>query len=79
MYSAFLISRQANDNRIPDLNDLGPQLSKHEKLETIYLEGNLCQKAEGVNYRRKVMLALPIVKQIDATYGLSSSPHLIRR
>lgn len=66
---------QANDNKIPNLNDLQPQLSRHEKLETIYLEGNPCQKAEGVNYRRKVMLALPQVKQIDATCGLSSSLH----
>lgn len=58
-----------NDNKIPDLRDLEPQLSKHKQLETIYLEGNPCQKAEGVNYRRKIMLALSQVKQIDATYG----------
>lgn len=66
----LLIPSQANDNKIPNLNDLESQLSKHKKLETIYLEGNPCQKAEGVNYRRKVMLALPQVGQIDATYDL---------
>ena len=65
---------QANDNKIPDLSDLQSQLSNLGELETVYLEGNPCQKAEGVNYRRKVMLALPQVKQIDATYGFSSLP-----
>ena len=61
-----------NDNKIPDLRGLEPQLFEHKQLETIYLEGNPCQKAEGVNYRRKIMLALPQVKQIDATYGCFS-------
>lgn len=36
-------------------------------LETIYLEGNPCQQVESTSYRRKIMLALPQVKQIDAT------------
>jgi len=39
-------------------------------LETIYLEGNPCQQAEGASYRRKIMIALPQVKQIDATFVL---------
>ncbi|KAG1794750.1 uncharacterized protein BJ212DRAFT_1291751 [Suillus subaureus] len=36
-------------------------------LETIYLESNPCQQAEGTGYRRRIMLTLPQVKQIDAT------------
>lgn len=36
-------------------------------LDTVYLEANPLQKTAGANYRRKVMLALPQVNQIDAT------------
>jgi len=57
-----------NDNKISSLDDLEPQLKRISTLETIYLEGNPVQAAEGVNYRRKVTLALPQVKQLDATY-----------
>lgn len=59
---------QMNDNQIPNLNALTPELGKIDSLSTIYLEGNPCQKAEGSAYRRKIILALPQVKQIDATY-----------
>ncbi|KAH7911090.1 L domain-like protein [Hygrophoropsis aurantiaca] len=59
-----------NGNKIPDLRALEPQLKSMAMLETIYLEGNPCQAAEGVNYRRKIMLALPQLKQIDATFVL---------
>lgn len=38
------------------------------ELETVYLEGNPAQKAEGSSYRRKVQLALPQIQQLDATY-----------
>lgn len=58
---------QLNNNKIPDLNALEPQLKQMTSLETIYLEGNPCQKSEGGNYRRKIMLSLPQVIQIDAT------------
>jgi hypothetical protein len=58
---------QLNNNKIADLRALEPQLKSMESLETIYLEGNPCQQAEGTGYRRKIMLALPQVKQIDAT------------
>ncbi len=52
------------------------QLKPMTKLETVYLERNPIWRsqdqdrpgAQDVNYRRKVMLALPWVKQIDATY-----------
>ncbi|CAO1622868.1 unnamed protein product [Parajaminaea phylloscopi] len=60
----------ANDNALEDLRDLEEQLKpqKCPKLETVYLEGNPVQKKEGAGYRRKVMLALPQVSQIDATF-----------
>ncbi|KII89932.1 hypothetical protein PLICRDRAFT_40112 [Plicaturopsis crispa FD-325 SS-3] len=60
-----------NNNKIPDLKALEPELSKISSLETIYLEGNPCQAAEGANYRRKIMLALPQLTQIDATFTKS--------
>jgi len=59
---------QLNNNKIPDLRALESQLKNLASLETIYLEGNPCQQAESTSYRRKIMLALPQVKQIDATY-----------
>jgi protein phosphatase 1 regulatory subunit 7 len=57
---------QVNHNKIKTLQALEPQLSSLP-LQTIYLEGNPCQQTEGVNYRRKIMLALPTLNQIDAT------------
>ena len=61
---------QANDNQVPDISDLEKELGKENcpKLETVYLEGNPLQKAEGSAYRRKVKLALPQLSQIDATF-----------
>ncbi|KAF8440526.1 L domain-like protein [Boletus edulis BED1] len=58
-----------NNNKIPDLNALDRQLRHLAPLETIYLEGNPCQQSEGANYRRKIILSLPQVKQIDATFA----------
>ena len=54
-------------NKIPTLNSVEPQLRQIATLETVYLEGNPCQAREGANYRRKVILALPQIKQLDAT------------
>lgn len=58
---------QANNNMIEDLEQVRGQLHDKENLETVYLEGNPLQPKLGVHYRRKVMLALPQVRQIDAT------------
>ncbi|KZT56910.1 L domain-like protein [Calocera cornea HHB12733] len=58
----------ANDNHIPTLADIEPQLAHLSALQTVYLEGNPCQKAEGAVYRRKVILALPQLQQLDATF-----------
>lgn len=57
---------QLSDNKIPTLQALEPQLRSISTLETVYLEGNPCQKAD-TTYRRKIKLALPQLKQIDAT------------
>ncbi|TRM59568.1 hypothetical protein BD626DRAFT_507575 [Schizophyllum amplum] len=57
-----------SNNEIPDLRGLEPQLRHIESLNTLYLEGNPCQKTDMANYRRKIQLALPQLKQIDATF-----------
>ena len=63
---------QFNDNKIDNWKDL-EQLRTLTKLETVYLERNPIYydhenklKADP-NYRRKIKLTLPWVKQIDAT------------
>ncbi len=59
----FLI--QMNDNQIDNWADLD-ELKNAKDLETVYLERNPLQK--DPQYRRKIMLALPSVRQIDATF-----------
>ncbi|KIR68608.1 enzyme regulator [Cryptococcus bacillisporus CA1873] len=58
----------ASNNQIASLHALESELRLLTNLCTIYLEGNPCQKEDMSNYRRKIMLSLPQVKQIDATY-----------
>ncbi|KAG8713398.1 hypothetical protein FRC08_013292 [Ceratobasidium sp. 394] len=58
----------ASDNQIESLQDLERELGGTKSLSTIYLERNPCQRADETGYRRKIMLALPQVQQIDATY-----------
>ncbi|XP_069123721.1 protein phosphatase 1 regulatory subunit 7-like [Argopecten irradians] len=61
-----------NDNRMDDWKDL-EELAPIKILETVYFERNpLWKDPENAgqadpNYRRKVKLALPQVRQIDAT------------
>ena len=69
---ACLSPFQCNDNQLATWDDLR-QLERLTALETIYLEHNpLWDDADnpGIadpNYRRKVKLYLPQVRQIDAT------------
>lgn len=56
---------QMNDNLIESWSDLD-ELKGAKNLETVYLERNPLQK--DPQYRRKIMLALPTVRQIDATF-----------
>ena len=65
-------SQQLSGNKIENIRALEPQLRQISTLETIYLEGNPCQAKEGANYRRKVILALPQITQLDATYVLNA-------
>jgi len=58
---------QASYNKIPDLQDLDNELAVLPNLETVYLEGNPCQLKDRTGYRRKVILALPNIQQVDAT------------
>lgn len=55
---------QANSNQISDWKCVD-HLQKNEKLATIYLEHN--PLAKDVQYRTKLKLALPFLRQIDAT------------
>lgn len=59
------LSPQMNDNQIDNWSDLD-ELKNAKSLETVYLERNPLQK--DPQYRRKIMLALPSVRQIDATF-----------
>lgn len=56
---------QMNDNLVESWSDLD-ELKGANNLETVYLERNPLQK--DPQYRRKIMLALPSVRQIDATF-----------
>jgi hypothetical protein len=42
-------------------------LGKAEDLETVYFEGNPMQRKQPALYRNKVKLALPRIRQIDAS------------
>jgi protein phosphatase 1 regulatory subunit 7 len=59
----------ANDNQIASILPLEAQLGplRCPELNTVYLEGNPVQKQEGSTYRKKIMLSLPQISQIDAT------------
>lgn len=59
----------ANSNAIEDLHHIDEQLgvARMPHLNTVYFELNPVQRKEGAAYRRKLILALPQVKQIDAT------------
>lgn len=63
--SFIQLSPQMNDNQIDNWSDLD-ELKNAKSLETVYLERNPLQK--DPQYRRKIMLALPSVRQIDATF-----------
>ena len=70
-------SLQFNDNQISEWNDLN-ELTTMKSLDCVYFERNpIWQDPDdrakiNVNYRRKIMLILPWVKQIDATYTTQS-------
>lgn len=64
-FSDMQLSPQMNDNLLDCWSDLD-ELKGARSLETVYLERNPLQR--DPQYRRKIMLALPSVRQIDATF-----------
>lgn len=58
----------ASSNQLADFRDVERELGGKIKLETVYFEANPLQINGPVVYRNKVKLALPQVKQIDATF-----------
>ncbi|RUS33637.1 hypothetical protein BC938DRAFT_470776 [Jimgerdemannia flammicorona] len=59
---------EANNNLLSSFEELEQQLADKRHLSTVYLEGNPMQRDNQPTYRTKVKLAVPQVKQIDATY-----------
>jgi protein phosphatase 1 regulatory subunit 7 len=47
--------------------ETGEEEYEKKELTTVYFEGNPLQREAGANYVNKVRLALPLIKQIDAT------------
>lgn len=58
----------ASTNGFADFREVERELKDKEKLETVYFEANPLQLNGPAVYRNKVRLALPQVKQIDATF-----------
>lgn len=58
----------ASYNMVADFADVEKALKDKERLETVYFEGNPLQLRGPALYRNKVRLALPQVRQIDATF-----------
>lgn len=58
----------ASANGISDFREVEKELADKEKLETVYFEANPLQLNGPAVYRNKVRLALPQIKQIDATF-----------
>ncbi|KAK5047562.1 hypothetical protein LTR84_006659 [Exophiala bonariae] len=58
----------ASSNRFSDFREVERELADKEELETVYFEMNPLQLMGPAVYRNKVKLALPQIKQIDATY-----------
>ncbi|KAE9967779.1 hypothetical protein EG328_007974 [Venturia inaequalis] len=54
--------------KFDSFQDVEKQLADKQNLETVYFEGNMLQLRSPALYRNKVRLALPQVKQIDATF-----------
>jgi Leucine-rich repeat (LRR) protein len=60
----------ASDNQLSSFREVEKELADKENLATVYFEGNPLQTLTAVLYRNKIRLALPQVKQIDASKSL---------
>jgi len=63
----------ASSNQISSFEEVEKELADKKELSTVYLEGNPLQTRSPALYRNKVHLALPQIKQIDASM-LQSPP-----
>ena len=57
----------ASSNQFSSFEEVERELASNENLETVYFEGNPLQLQSPATYRNKVRLALPRIKQIDAS------------
>ena len=57
----------ASNNQLSSFIEVGKELGDKNKLTTVYFEGNPLQLQNPVLYRNKIRLALPQVKQVDAS------------
>jgi protein phosphatase 1 regulatory subunit 7 len=57
----------ANHNELALFTEMEAELGGLAKLETVYFEGNPLETSHKTQYRLKIKLALPQIKQIDAT------------
>ena len=57
----------ASSNQLASFDEVERELADKKELTTVYFEGNPLQTKSPALYRNKVRLALPQVKQIDAS------------
>ncbi|KAL8785022.1 MAG: hypothetical protein Q9213_003615 [Squamulea squamosa] len=58
----------ASSNQLSSFNEIEKELADKKELNTVYFEANPLQTKNPALYRNKVRLALPQIKQIDATF-----------
>ncbi|KAL8863353.1 MAG: hypothetical protein Q9178_000033 [Gyalolechia marmorata] len=58
----------ASSNELSSFEEVEKELADKKELNTVYFEGNPLQTKSPALYRNKVRLALPQIKQIDATF-----------
>jgi protein phosphatase 1 regulatory subunit 7 len=57
----------ASSCKLDSFQEVEQQLKDKKELETVYFEGNPLQRKQMALYRNKIKLALPQIKQIDAS------------
>jgi len=58
----------ASSNHISSFEEVEKELKDLKELDTVYFEGNPLQLSNPTSYRRKLIMFLPQVNKIDATY-----------
>jgi protein phosphatase 1 regulatory subunit 7 len=64
----------ASNCKLGSFQEVEKQLSDKKELETVYFEGNPLQRQQPALYRNKVKLALPQIRQIDASKSFQTLP-----